>query len=145
MRVTTIPVTKTFELDSVPEYEGIRGTITVRQAKEAETIEEAELFSEQTHVFDDAEIGRYQVKRRWNPHMLIRYRAYKLLCACNLEDEDGNPLFEFKTDKKGVGHVSTSQNDFFRTWGVLDPVIVDEIYRRILEVNPQWQLALEGE
>lgn len=141
MRVKMIPTVQTFQLESVDPYEGEYGKVSVRQATEAETIEESNLFAEKTHRFRES--GQYEVASRWNPHELIRHRAYRLLTDCNLADEDGKILFEFVKDNRGIGRYKNSKEDFNKVWGLLDPVIVDEIYSFILQVNPQWQIVAE--
>lgn len=118
--------------------------VTIKQASTGENIRINELFSEQTQIWDDAAFGQVQLKRKWNPEALKRYRVYLTLCGCNLTDEEGNDLFRFRNTKRGP-ELAMGQNEFFEIWDALEPALTAEIHQRVLEMNPQWDWSRMGE
>lgn len=142
MRITTKPIEKEFPLKfGLSEDTQERAIISVRQARTGDRVRETELFAEQTQIWEDADLGKVQLKRRYNRPMLERYRAYLTLTACNLVDEEDQPIFKFNSNRRVI-----NEDAFNRAWDSLPVELTDEIYEKILEVNPQWSLVqLEGE
>jgi len=145
MRLNLKPLVKDFELDYRSDIDpDARATVSIRQASTGEQLRIAGLFSEQTQIWDDAEIGTVQLKRKWNPHELHRFRAYLTMAGCDIEDDDGDPLFKFRNTKSGA-ELAMSQAQFNAAWDALPPELTQEIHQKVLEVNPQWDFSRQGE
>lgn len=141
MRIAIKPVIQDFELDfRVPDEPDARCHVAIRQARTGEQVRIGNLFADQTQIWDDESFGTVQLKRKWNPEELKQFRAYLTLVGCDLEDEDGSPIFQFRETKNGP-ELSMSQNSFYAAWGKLPAELTDEIHRKILKVNPQWDFS----
>lgn len=141
LKIASLPQIKDFKLlKSDPTGETV---VTLRQATAGDEIRIGNLFSEQTQIWDDEEVGRVQLKRKWNFQERKRFIAYLTLVGCNIEVEDERgeaaPLFRFKDGSKPG--LAMSQADFFKAWDNLPQEVADEIYECILEMNPQWDFS----
>ncbi len=142
MKVKIKPITKVFPLKG--DESGL-STVTIRQVKTDDLVQLGELFSEQTQIWDDAELGKMQLKNKWNPQALKRERAYRTLVAADIEgEESGENLFKFKQGKNGP-ELDMSHNEFIKAWGLLDADLTDEIYEYVKEVNPVFDPNASGE
>lgn len=148
MKIKLKPITKTFELDfdfgEVLDENAAKPTVTIRQVKTGDIVRLGDLFSEQTQIWDDAQYGQVKLQRKWNPEELKRERAFCTLVGADLEDENGNPVFKFKSDANGPA-LSMSRNDFFRAWDSLPYELTNEIYGYIVDVNEIWDFSSSGE
>jgi len=136
----TAPLEKTFELlQTDPAGET---SVTIRQATRAAQDARMDLTAEASRIWNDAEVGRVEVKQRISLADLQRMEVLMTLCACNIEDEDGQPLFKFKRDSTGRSHLA-SEKQFEHAWGSLPDEVAREIHSKVVEVNPQW--GTEGE
>jgi len=113
-------------------------TVTIRQATRAAQDRRTDLTAEATRIWNDAEVGKIEVKQRISMADLQRLEVYMTLCGCNIEDADGGALFKFKNDGNGRPHLA-SENQFARAWGQLPDEVASEIHAKVLEVNPQWK------
>jgi len=68
--------------------------------------------------------------------------VYETMVACNIEGENGKPLFKFRKDGKGL---SISETEFRAIWKILPKIIAQELYECALEVNPAWRPATQEE
>lgn len=142
MKVKIKPITKQFPLKG--DETGL-STVTIRQIKTADLVQLGDLFSEQTQVWDDAELGKMQLKNKWNPQALKQERAYRTLVAADISSEEtGESLFKFKQTKNGP-ELDMSRKDFIEAWGSLDAELTDEIYDYVVEVNPVFNPNASGE
>ena len=62
-----------------------------------------------------------------------RKEVFLTLASCNIEDENGKPLFTFKDN-----HLS-DEVSFKKAWDQLYPSIANEIHEKVLECNVVWQ------
>lgn len=137
LKIASYPTTKDFKLlKSDPSGETF---VTVRQATAGDEIRISNLFAEQTQIWDDAEVGRVQLKRKWNFDERKRFIAYLTMVGCNIETEEGEPLFRFTGGPNP--RLNMSQADFFKAWDMLPQNVADEIYDCILQLNPQWDFS----
>jgi hypothetical protein len=60
------------------------------------------------------------------------------MSEANLLDENGDPLFKFKEDKKGRSRIAMSEKDFATAWGGLPLIVSGEIVEKVHEVNTDW-------
>ena len=67
-----------------------------------------------------------------------RKEVYLTLAACNIEGEDGKPLFTF------VKEHLTDEQAFKKAWDQLYPSIANEIHEKVLESNVIWQKVGEA-
>lgn len=132
MKIKIKPIVKIFTLK---DSEGL-STVTIRQVKTADLIQLAELFAEQTQVWDDVDVGTIQMKRKWNMEALKQERAFCTLVGADLQNEEtGVDIFKFKSGKNGP-ELAMNRNEFIEAWGSLDGDLTDEIYEFVKEVNP---------
>jgi hypothetical protein len=139
------PVEETFYLDKTdatypPESTNDeiveRTTVLIRQATQAQHERRSDLFSRLTsRVSDNPDV--VEIITRFSFPELQRIECFLSVRDCNIEDEDGKPLFKFKS---GI----ISETDFNRAWGKLPPLVCDEIHEKVLELNPTWGKLGEG-
>lgn len=142
MKISLKPTAQTFKLSIDPEGQA---TVTVRQARTGDLVRLGNLFSEQTQIWDDEQLGKVMLQRKWNPEELMRERAFCTLVGIDLEDEEtGEPIFRFREGKNGP-ELAMTRNAFCRAWDALPVELTQEIYNNVLEVNPQWDPARQGE
>lgn len=141
MKLKIKPIVKQFALKF---DEAGEATVSIRQIKTADLVQLADLFSEQTQIWDDVDLGTIQLKRKWNPEELKQERAFRTLVGADLQDEDGVNLFKFKQGKNGP-ELDMQRADFITAWGSLEPALTDEIYEYVKEVNPVFDPASAGE
>ncbi len=141
MKISVKQIMKTFHLEY--DIEG-NTSVSIRQATTADKIVIADLFAEQTQIWEDADVGKIQMKRKWNPEALKQARAFATLVGADLEDDDGNPIFRFGNTKNGP-ELSMQKVEFNRAWGSLPIELTEEIYKLILKVNTDWDPEAVGE
>lgn len=152
MKILSAPISQSFVLESDPD--GI-AEIVVNQATEGENIERAQLFSKtryvQTEAFETA------AEQDVNPRRLHRKEAYLTLGRVTglemavtnakgepvIDKETGDPkvveLFRSKASTDGERvRDAMSETEFNRAWDRLPKAMVNEIVRRVLEVNFDW-------
>lgn len=131
MAVAMKPVSRRFELQSDPG-----STINVRQVRTGDLVHLGNLFSDQTHEWEEQEVGRVRMTRKWNFEELKRERVYVTLVGCDIVSEETNePIFKFREGKRGP-ELDMTPAQFYAVWGALPVEITDEIYNYVLVVNP---------
>lgn len=132
------PIVETFHLERTDmEFQEVTNedvvqhtTITVRQASQAQHERRSDLFSKMTsRMGGDADV--VEVISRFSYPELMRIEVFLTLQDCNIEDEDGSPLFKFE---RGI----ITEKDFNRAWGKLPPLVANEIHEKVLKLNPTW-------
>lgn len=104
--------------------------ITVRQATQGDFERVDDLTSEYKREFDGKTVKAIQ---RISFDDIRRKQVYLTLCACNILGEDEQtPLWTFKNEKP------SSEASFESGWYKLPPVVAQEIYEKVLEMNPLW-------
>lgn len=142
MKLKIKPIVQQFKLEYDVED---KSTVSIRQVKTGDLVRLGDLFSEQTQIWDDVDLGTIQLKRKWNPEELKRERAYCTLVGIDLMDEDsGEDLFKFKTTKNGP-ELDMSRAAFILVWDNLPPELTSEIYRYVVAVNPVFDPNSSGE
>jgi hypothetical protein len=133
-----IKLEKIFELKRSDEKYGGEGTtVTIRQASQYQHEKRQEIFSNMRSKYstsgDDVEIFQ-----RFNALELHRLDVRLTMADCNIIDEEGKPLFKFAKDNKGRSYLSMTDPEFDKAWGLLPIDVADEIYEKVIEVNPSW-------
>ncbi len=113
--------------------------VQIRQATQG-VVEMLENFrtSNNEYQWDDKEQGKTTMKTNRGSAEIKRLQVRETLTGSNLAYEDGSVVFKVfqpKTDKDIAV--------FNQCWEAIDPELAEEIYEKILEVNPQW--APQGE
>jgi hypothetical protein len=130
------PVKKEFVLEKTDKLYDVKGEptkVTIRQATQGEHAARNDLFSMITRHYDGDEVS---VSQRISFDDLHKREVFLTLCACNIVDEDGKPLFTFEDDR------CTSEKDFENGWYLLSPAVANEIHAKVLEVNIDWKKNL---
>lgn len=136
------PVVREFSLET---GEDGNETVTIRQATFAATRKRSELFAKRRSIFSDDNMGEYAVEQEWNSADIMVRDIYQTLSGVtNIVDEDGNEFFKFK-DRDGVQQLAMTETEFEKKLGMLPDEMVKEIYKYVLEVNPQWDASRSGE
>ena len=129
------PKKKEFVLEKSDEALGNTGegriptTITVRQAVQGDVELRNALFNDFTREFDGRVI---KVSQKISFDDIRRLEIFLTLCACNITNSQGEPLFKFVNERL------TDNSVFNKAWASLDPVIAIEIGEKVLEMNPLW-------
>ena len=122
--------------DKIFNNEGDPTRIAVRQASQGEQERRARVFAEISRVIDNENIfgaTSLTLRQTWSMEELKRVEVYLTLAACNIQDEDGSPLFTFKNDR-----LAMDESAFRDAWYLLPPMIAEEIHSKVLEVNYVW-------
>lgn len=138
------PVEERFELKKTDKAFESEGTyVTIRQATQYEQEKRQAVFADLRSKFGE-DGTMFELVQSLNQPQLHRVEAMLTLADANLEDENGEPLFKFKTDGKGRSRIAMSERDFITAWGALPMIVSDEIIEKVHEVNVSWA-GVEGE
>jgi hypothetical protein len=129
----TLPLVRTDEA-----YGGSETTVTIRQASQYQHEKRQEIFSNMRSKYSNDGDGLMEIIQRFNALELHRLDVQLTLVDCNIIGEDEKPLFKFRKDSKGRSYLDMSDAEFEEAWGSLPVDIADEIYEKVLEVNPSW-------
>lgn len=139
-RVVQRPAVQRFEIKDTDEvYDPI--IVVVNQSTETDY---GQLMDRARPQVSWDEEGNPSQKSNLNPIFLRRYAAYRTLGSVgNLVDEEGKELFRSATEGKieRVRH-AMSESEFNDVWDILDPKILDEIAKCVMQVNPTLRLAI---
>lgn len=110
--------------------------VLIRQATTGDTIQLANLTSEQERVLRP---GEASTRHKWNPYERERYMAFLTLAGCNATNEDDQPIFRF--NDKGT-KLAMSYEEFSRAWDDCGIYFTDEIVGVMFKTNPQWDYTV---
>ena len=113
-------------------------TISIRQATQGDYERRNSLFSEWARVrkLDAPDEIRYV--QSFSYEVVKRMEVFLSLAACNILNDDGDPLFKFSNNR-----VDMSEKEFQLSWDKLPLLIADEIHDKVLQVNMTWKIAGE--
>jgi len=132
----TAPEQREFILDKSDaffENKGDPTIISVRQATQGDYERRNSLFSEWQRVRMLDKPLEERFVQSFSYEVVKRMEVLLTLAACNLLDDDGSPLFEFKDNR-----VNMSEQAFRKSWDKLPLMIADEIHSKVLEINMAW-------
>lgn len=131
------PVEQTFPLEKTDKLYGSEGTIvTIRQASQLHHERRQDLWATMNSRYSDG-TDTVELIQRFNQPELFRIETMLTLVDCNIEGENGKPLFKFR--KEGNSQVlSMNEGAFKEAWGQLPVDVAAEIHEKVLEVNPTW-------
>lgn len=139
------PVETSFVLkqtDILFKNEGEPTTVIIRQATqrqhELRASQYANLVQEQSR--EDPDSVRYIT--RFSQAELMRIETQLTMVGCNIQKEDGSPLFSFRSDANGRV-IPMGKEEFDKAWGLLPMEVCEEIHKCVREVNLMW--APQGE
>lgn len=132
------PIEKEFVLERTDAKFGVSPDnptkITVRQATTGENEKRDAFLSSFERSYEKADgdkVGYMRVRQSINYAQLRRLEVKLTLSSCNILNEDGSPLFQFVN-----GRVVDATFD--AAWDSLPPEAAEEIYEKVLEMNPTW-------
>jgi hypothetical protein len=131
------PIEKEFVLEKTDKEFGIEGghtTVRIRQASQGQCDARDVFRSDSTRIFDGNQLT---VLQNFSSKRLHCREVELTLIACNIEDENGEPLFSFIN-----GEVDPTT--FEERWALLAPLVAEEIHEKVLEINPFWVESMEG-
>lgn len=142
----TAPIIETFTLDKSDEKYGAdtSTTVTIKQARQHEHARRENLWSVIEQKVSNIDPDEMTYVQRFSMAELARLETWLTMCACDIEDENGNPLFPSRKGKADRPTLDMTEQQFNQAWGLLLPDIAKEIHDKVLEVNPQWR-GKEGE
>jgi hypothetical protein len=144
MRISTKPIETEFELEWKPEgYDGDPGHVTFRQATVGDQEAFEKKFGHNKQIYNPVE-GAFERHWDWVPTERLRMQVYLTMSACDLEDEEGKALFEFK-EVDGVNRLAGTESKFAKAWGAFPGELADEFEQKMLDANPQWDFRNTGE
>lgn len=127
------PFIETFVLEKTDkefQNDGPPTVIKVRLATNGDEEQRNSLWAlTERKVNQDATIS---VVTRLGMTDLHREEVWLTLSECNIENEDGSSLFDFKDGRL------TDKMQFEKAWGRLDPIMAEEIIEKVHEHNKQW-------
>lgn len=132
MRIPKKPIEKTFDIYS---EEFGNGTVTIRQARTGDDIRRKELVSEASWVVSD-NLLEQEIKQKINPANLHRYDIFLTMTACSFELE-GEKEGDIESFKFANGRLN-DQAHFERLYNLLPMDVSEQIYEKVLSVNPMW-------
>jgi len=133
MPVRLLPATKsTYRLEkSDVEYKTDTPTIIeVRLATQGAVEARNELFAEFKREYEGSKVT---VSQRLSFDDVRRKEVFLTLAACNIEAEDGKPLFTFSNERLD------DEGKFKNAWNQLPPMVASEIHEKVLESNVVWK------
>ena len=133
MPVRLLPATKsTYRLEkSDVEYKTDTPTIIeVRLATQGAVEARNELFAEFKREYEGSKVT---VSQRLSFDDVRRKEVFLTLAACNIETEDGKPLFTFSNE------CLDDEVKFRNAWNQLPPMVASEIHEKVLESNVVWK------
>lgn len=125
------PLIKDFKLPLTDKMFGGEGSddeptsVTIKQAAQGEHTIRMDLWSRFTRQFEGDQL---QVVQDISPAHVQRKEVFLTMTACNIEGEDGEPLFKFPLVEK----------QFIKAWNLLPVQVANEIHSKVLEMNPIW-------
>lgn len=135
MKVTSLPVSKQFKLETDPDG---TGHVTIAQATFAQDRTRSELLKTQRYSFDDRERTKSEMIQEVNPRDLQALEVYLTITSAEgIVDENEQPLFKFNTGATGVSRPA-NQAEFMAALGRMPTDVVEEIHKYVREVNPSW-------
>lgn len=135
MRLKT-PEQKQFPLD-IADPSGAT-YVTIRQATQLEQEMRAELWATSSRILRDRVGPEIELRQRISLPEIMRKEIFLTLCACNIEDENGQPLFQFSTDTQTGRTRPVSEPEFEKAFGKLPLAVAYEIHNKVLQLNPSW-------
>jgi hypothetical protein len=121
--------------DEVLKNEGEPTTVSIRQATQGDFDTREALLLEFTRVYDGDGVT---ITQHFSPTTLRKKEVEMTLAGCNILLDGDKPLFTFHN-----GVVDSAS--FNKGWAMLPPVVANEIYEKVLEMNPMWQTGGVGE
>lgn len=137
------PLIKDFVLEMTDKKYGVGDEttkVTIKQASQMDNERRSQVLANNTRIID-SDITKFKMKSDWSMEELKRMEVRLTLVGCNIEREDGKPLFNFTTDN-GVPILAMDDRTFERAWGTLPPDVANEIHDKVLEVNFDWSNPL---
>jgi len=132
-------IEQTFNLTRADEKYGGEGTtVTIRQASQWQHEKRQEIFSNMRSRYSADGQDLLEILQRFNALELHRLDVRLTIADCNILDENGEELFKFKKEKSGRTYLGMTDSEFDKAWGVLPIDVADEIYEKVLVVNPSW-------
>lgn len=140
-----IPIEKTFVIYKDVEGNTLPGLsiedpieVTFRQATRYEISDRQSRLSDASSsiITWEGDVAQNRIKNATQTYRQS-LDLFLTMTACNIQSEDGKPLFQFGDNKRGKRAVD-SQSEFDKKLCLLDPTWVDEMYDRCLFVNPDW-------
>lgn len=133
------PLYKTYRLEETDKKYGDDGeptTIMVKQATQKEHEERMQLFSILKREYEEGKPETMTLVQVLSMEELKRLEVRLTLVACNILDEKGNALFQFRAGDHPRLDMTPTQ--FNAAWGMLPPDVANEIHQKVLEVNVMW-------
>ena len=130
------PLLKDFHLEETDQRMGVKEAdgytfVAFRQGSQGDYERRDELFSEIKRTLELD--GTQTIVQRLSFHELTRLEVWLTISSCNIEDDNGTPLFKFSN-----GKISMTQAEFEKAWSKLPPYAANEIHQKCLEVNLMW-------
>jgi ketosteroid isomerase-like protein len=127
------PLTKDFDLiKSDTRFKNLTGEptrITLRQATQGDVASRNEILANYTRNFDG---DRVTISQNVAFDDVKKRSVFLVLVDCNIKDLDDTMLFKFRNGRP------TSISEFEVSWAKLPPIVADEMYEKVLEMNPIW-------
>jgi len=142
VKIIAETIEKSFKLLTDPEE---KAEVSFRQATFGEDIARQEMFAKRTQVFTDGDDGEYRVEQAYNQlDIHVREIFLTLSAATGFVDKVGNEVFRFK-DYEGKHGLDMNEAEFRKHLLRMTTEQVNEMHKRMLEVNPQWDPNRKGE
>lgn len=112
--------------------------VIVRQATQREQELRADLWSTTSRILRDQNGPEVELRQRISMPEIMRKEIFLTLVGCNIEDDNGQPLFKFSLDTSTGRTRPTSEAEFAVAFGKLPLAVAYEIHNKVLQLNPSW-------
>jgi hypothetical protein len=121
--------------------------VTIRQATQQAHEQMSDLYSEVSRVLRPVgETDRpVEIRTRVSQAEVMRRAAWLTIVDCSLTIDAEDPaqppvlLFKFRKSANGTQFLDMNEQQFLsRAWGLLPPELAEEIYAKVLDLNPMW-------
>jgi hypothetical protein len=118
--------------------------VSFKQATEALNLHRQEMLAKPvTRSWQDE---AYQEQLSFTPFSKrMAIDVWLTLIACNIERDNGSPLFNFHEIEGAKKVTDKTLEKFLTKWGKLPPQWAEAIYERCLRVNPTWGFGGDNE
>jgi len=134
----TAPIEKEFVLeksDEAYENDGDPTRVFIRQATQSQHERRSHMWSElvQEIIGNREAPDAVRLIQKLNIPELHRLEVYLTMIGCNILGENDEPLFKFRDQK-----LDMTEHEFKLAWGMLPPLIANEIHEKVMELNVTW-------
>lgn len=114
--------------DASVDAKADRTFVTIRHANGNDELAVEQIVTATEFLYEMRDVGPVRERQLPSRYLLYARRLFLVLQECNIEGEDGKPLFQKAMDWQA----------FLSAWASLPQNVRDEILSEMVAVNPHW-------